>query len=290
MRSEASGGENVRGIGARLRAARERRGLTVLQAAEKLHADPRVLEALEAEDFALLGADVYVRGHLRRYAEAVGESPEALQDLYVDSIRPAFPDLTRIPRGDSGHRSSPLMLAALLAVVGLALVGSLWWFLSLPNERARPLTEALPASAAGTARAAPGPAPSGSGISGTTGGARAVQSGGAPPARDAGSAVPTSSTAQAQLDLKFSAISWVEISDADGRRLLEGLFAAGSARAVSGSAPLRVVLGNAPAVALELNGQPVTLSGLVRRNGTAYLTIDRDGHASAAASRLAHGY
>ena len=73
MTGEA-GGESVRGIGARLRAAREQCGLTVLQAAERLHVDARILEALEAQDFAALGASVYVRGHLRRYAEAVGES------------------------------------------------------------------------------------------------------------------------------------------------------------------------------------------------------------------------
>ena len=47
----AAGGAGVRGIGARLRSAREQRALTVLQAAEKLHVDPRVLDALESEDF-----------------------------------------------------------------------------------------------------------------------------------------------------------------------------------------------------------------------------------------------
>jgi transcriptional regulator with XRE-family HTH domain len=42
MASEADG-QPARGIGARLRAARERRGFTVLQAAEKLHVDARTL-------------------------------------------------------------------------------------------------------------------------------------------------------------------------------------------------------------------------------------------------------
>ena len=70
------------GIGARLRGARERSRLTILQAAERLHVDPDILEALEADDFAALGAPVYVKGHLRHYAELVGESPEALFELY----------------------------------------------------------------------------------------------------------------------------------------------------------------------------------------------------------------
>src|SRR5579863_7706310 len=106
MTSEAPG-PDVRGIGARLRAARERTGLTVLAAAEKLHVDARVLEALEAEDFAALGADVYVRGHLRHYAELLGEQPGELQELYAGSRQAALrPDLTRIPRSEPPGRTA----------------------------------------------------------------------------------------------------------------------------------------------------------------------------------------
>jgi cytoskeleton protein RodZ len=278
MTSEA-GGESARGIGARLRAAREKRALTVLQAAERLHVDARVLEALEAQDFAALGADVYVRGHLRRYAEAVGESAAELQELYAGSAPSAAPDLTRIPRGESANRSSPLLLAALLLVVGFALVGVLWWFLTLPRETAQPLAAATPAPAAAVSAAG---AAAGAAVT-----AAAPDGDAAPPG--AGGSRPAGNGAQAQLSLKFLALSWVEISDADGRRLLDGLYARGSVREVSGTAPLRVVLGNAPAVDLELNGRPVTIAGLVHRNGSAYLLIDGSGRASAAAPRLAHG-
>lgn len=278
MTSEA-GGESVRGIGARLRAAREQRGLTVLQAAEQLHVDARILEALEAQDFAALGAGVYVRGHLRRYAEAVGESAAELQELYAGSAPPP-PDLTRIARGDFGKRSSPLVLAALLLAVGFALAGVLWWLLTLPRDKAQPLAAAAPATAAGGADAA---------AAGGRGAAAARQGSAAPPAAGSGGPLSASGAAQAQLNVRFSALSWVEISDADGRRLLHGLYAPGSMREVSGTAPLRVVLGNAPAVDLQLNGHPVTIAGLVHRNGSAYLLIDGSGRASAAAARLAHG-
>lgn len=81
MASEAGG--DARGIGARLRGAREKRGLTILQAAEKLHVDARMLEALEAGNFAALGALVYVRGHLRRYAELLGEPPPEPAEQYA---------------------------------------------------------------------------------------------------------------------------------------------------------------------------------------------------------------
>ena len=272
MASEA-GAPTDRGTGARLRTAREKKGLTVLQAAEKLHVDARVLEALEAEDFAALGADVYVRGHLRRYAELVGESPSELQELYSGGVQAARPDLTRIPRAAPAAHSSALALPALLAVVGVAIAGIVWWALHLPGQRAR---EVVPAAAA-PATATPAEAPA------------AAPAGGALPTTSLRSAPPPAASAAAQLQLNFTAASWVDISDASGHRLLHGLIAPGTTRSLSGALPLRVVLGNSPAVALRLNGQPVSADGLMHRDGSVRLLIDAGGRATAAPARLAHG-
>jgi cytoskeleton protein RodZ len=269
--TSAAPGPDVRGIGARLRAARELKGLTMLQAAEKLHVDARVLEALEAEDFAALGADVYVRGHLRRYADLVGERPEELQELYAGTRQAAPPDLTRIPRSEPPGRSTRLLLPALLLVIGCALAGLLWWFLSLPGEKARPLGPAPPASNAVPAE----------------GGAPADTTGAA--ASPSGSAAPAGAGRAARLELTFSRGCWVEISDADGRRLLHGLIEAGGVRTLLGTPPLAVVLGNSPAVTLQLNGRPVSFADLVHRDGSARLLIDAAGHATPAAARLARG-
>ena len=280
MMAEVPGGE-LRGIGARLRAAREKRGLTLLQAAERLHLDAGIVQALEAENFTALGADVYVRGHLRRYAEAVGESPTQLQELYADSRQVLRPDLTRIPRGQPEKSSSWLLLPAVLLVVGFAMAGLLWWLLTLPGEKAHALpARPTPAAAAAAADAAPGteqpafPAPAGT---------NAAPAGGSP-------AGPSTGTGpQARLDLNFSGASWVDISDVHGRHLLHGLIEAGSTRSLMGSAPLLVVLGNAPVVTLRLNGQAVLPGTLVRRDGSAHLMIDAAGRVSAPAPRLAHG-
>jgi len=278
MASEA-GGDGVRGIGARLRTAREKRGLSVLEAAERLRVDACVIEALESENFAVLGVDVFVRGHLRRYAEAVGESAAQLQELYAARAT-VVPDLTRIARAGSHSRPSPLLLPARLLVVAVALTGALWWFLSLPQEKGQPLERTTPAAPVGVdaGSAAGGAAPrSAQGLPGDT----------SPPPR--APSVPAPAAGQAQLDVRFSALSWVEISDAEGRRLLQGLYARGSTRQVRGAAPLRIVLGNAPGVELQLNGKPVQLAGLVHRDGSAYLSIDGTGRVSPAAPRLAHG-
>jgi cytoskeleton protein RodZ len=279
--SEA-GGEEARSIGARLRAARETKGLTILQAAERLHVDPRVIEALEAQNFEALGADVYVRGHLRRYAEAVGESAAQLRELYTSGPRAARPDLTRIPRAAPRSASPRLMLPALLVVVGFGVAGLLWWGLSLQGQKAQPVLPATPAAGAVAPATPPGapdtraPALPGAESGGTSGA----------PAAARGAAAALGGT---QLALSFSAASWVEVSDANGRRLLQGLIDAGSERKLAGAAPLRVILGNAPAVSLQVNGRAVGLAGLVRRDGSARLLIDEAGRASAAPPRLAHG-
>ena len=139
MAAEAGGAIRA-GIGTRLRAAREKKGLTLLQAAERMHVDARILESLEAEDFAALGAPVYARGHLRHYAELVGESPTELQQLYADSTKaaPAQPDLTRIARVEPESDPGKLVGPAVIGVVAVALVGIVWWLFTLSGEKVQP--------------------------------------------------------------------------------------------------------------------------------------------------------
>lgn len=265
MTMSEAGGEARCGIGTRLRRGRETRGLTVLQAAEKLHVDARILESLEAEDFAALGAPVYARGHLRRYADLVGEHYAELQSLYPATAQPAGPDLRRIPRGEPDRRSPHLVLLALLVLLGFAVVGLLWWLLALPSTKAQPVA------------------------AGPVGSASAEQLMTAIDAQAAARAAPGAGAEEARLALKFYGVSWAEVTDASGRRLFEGLNAPDSARTVSGTPPLRVVIGNAPGVTVQLNGTRVALEGLLRRDGTARFTIDGSGHAAALPPLVAHG-
>src|SRR5262245_51435744 len=125
----------ARSIGERLRAGRERAGLSVPAAAEKLHLDIKVIEALEADRFAELGASVYVRGHLRRYGDFVGEPGIELVNAYsaTTESRPPPPDLTQIPHAE--HRADPRRLVTPLVGLGCALVlaAAIWWVLAGPR-------------------------------------------------------------------------------------------------------------------------------------------------------------
>lgn len=68
--------------GGLLRQEREQRGLTVQQVSEQLLLDTWLVEALEENRFLALGAPVYAKGHLRKYAVLLGLSPDLILARY----------------------------------------------------------------------------------------------------------------------------------------------------------------------------------------------------------------
>lgn len=58
------------------------------------------------------------------------------------------------------------------------------------------------------------------------------------------------------LKLRFTADSWVEVTDRDGHRLYENLARTGDQISLSGAAPFAVKLGFSQGVILEFNGEP----------------------------------
>ena len=263
------------GIGARLRGARERSRLTILQAAEKLHVDPDILEALEAENFAALGAPVYVKGHLRHYADLVGESAEALFELYSQGTRVPQPDLTRIPKAQRDE-TSRLVGPAVVLVMVFAVAGTIWWGLSLLRRPLRTVAARPVPVTVGPSAPVPQEQP-----------ALPVA-----PASAAESSSPTKALPPAgQIDvvLTYSADSWTEVYDATGRRLLYGICTGPGRRKLQGVPPLSVMLGNAGDVSIEVGGRTESFSRFVRSDHTARFLIAADGRALAAAPRKKGG-
>jgi cytoskeleton protein RodZ len=317
-------------IGARLKAGRERMGMTLLQLAEKLHVDPKVLEAVEADQFDQLGASVYARGHIKRYAELVNENGAELVAHYSAITKPVMPDLTQLPKAAHHADLRKLVLPSLVVLIAFALVGMVWWILqnvqNTPSAGPQPVPVATDAEAAtavssdvptgdastttppaaetpatapneparagqpATPSAAPGPRPSATAAprralvgnppprAGTTAGAvSTAQISKASLKRDAQAAADRARGRIVSVTLKFSADSWVEVYDSKGERLFYDIGAASSSHSVSGSPPLRVVLGNAPAVSLDINGKAAKLPASVMQDSGAQFTINRSG-------------
>jgi cytoskeleton protein RodZ len=259
--------------GGMLRAERERRGYSVQHTAEEMHLDMRVIEALEANRFEALGAPVYARGHLRKYATILGLSPATVLARYEALV--GMPgDPTPVPtalatpvRVVERRRVSKLPL---WIVAAIAIVAGLAWLVfellqnrevdsATTNEVVAPTVAQQPAVNEPTIvsePAAQAPAPA----------AQAT-----PPAPPS---LPTAG--EVRLRLEFTEPSWAEIYDASGKRLLFDMGTPGRVRTVAGAPPLRVNLGLASAVNAQVDDRPIVIPRRAGKDGAKFL-IEADG-------------
>jgi cytoskeleton protein RodZ len=286
------------GLGSRLAAAREAAGLSLPEAAERLHLDAATLAALEREHYQTLGAAVYVRGHLRRYAELLGLPVAEIEAAYgrTSGAVSGMPDLRRVatPLEAAGTPSWSMRPGPAAAVAVLLAVAALvWWAMRMPHSsRGAAPGSAAPAANDSTVSAPPAepetrPAPVPAALPPAPPPAPPAQSApagsGVPPA--VGLTVPHGATApgaapapgSVRLALQFRENSWVEIYDANGARLLYELATAGSERTLHGGAPLRILLGNPGGVNLAVDGRPVTFGEPVRGDSPLRLSLDGSG-------------
>ena len=78
--------------GERLAEARRERQISVLEIAKELHLDEAKVRALEKNEFDTLGAPVFAKGHLRKYAQLVGvDEGDMLADYYGLTRSQAIP-------------------------------------------------------------------------------------------------------------------------------------------------------------------------------------------------------
>jgi cytoskeleton protein RodZ len=73
-------------------------------------------------------------------------------------------------------------------------------------------------------------------------------------------AVATGTSGANEVELKATSDSWVGVTDATGKRLLQRLLLAGETVAVDGPAPLKLTIGNAKGTSLKFRGQPVAVA------------------------------
>ena len=81
----------VSALGEEFRSAREARGLSLSDVAERLHIRSVYLAAIEDEDWHVIGAPVYVRGFMRTYARFLGLDPEAAVARFAAAVPAGTP-------------------------------------------------------------------------------------------------------------------------------------------------------------------------------------------------------
>ncbi len=309
--SEVTPGVAAPGVetpGALLKRERERRALSVEQAAEDLHLDPWIIEAIEANRFQALGAPVYAKGHLRKYATQLALPVDDIVARY-DSLqdRPSVIDpiplaiAAPVPQPRRSHKGivmtvGGLVIVAVLTWVVIEFVGPL-----LNKSSSAPVATAVPAVPA-PVEVAPATAPVAADSTSVASvpaepSAPAQQppisevvapSISTPPAQSRPAApveaqAMSSSTAAAptegalQVRLRFSGDSWTEVYDAQGARLMFAMGTAGRTRTITGVPPLQFTVGSVSAVTMEVNGEPVAIPRRDGRESTRFV-IEADGN------------
>lgn len=298
--------------GALLKRERERRALSVEQAAEELHLDPWIIEAIEANRFQALGAPVYAKGHLRKYATQLALPVDDIVARY-DSLhdRPVLID--PIPNAMVAPLPAPRrsFKGVAMTSIGLVIVAALTWLFvevvaprlgnnesTAMNTAPAPIAPAstpvvAPASSEVASVAVPAPVEQAAPVVEASGAAASEASSTsasipapaqvptAPAATQANEPIVASTAAATQgalqVRLQFSGDSWTEIYDAQGARLMFAMGSAGRTRTVSGVPPLQFTVGSVSAVSLEVNGEPVVIP---RRDGreSSRFVIEADGN------------
>jgi len=240
-------------LGEEFRRAREARGQTISDVAERLHIRSVYLAAIEDEDWAAIGAPVYIRGFMRTYARYLGLDPEAAVARISEAPAPAerrgsaAPPVTTTAEDRSGGRM-PSVALLLVVVIAVALVGFVAYQYGQYRLQgaAPPVAAASPTAAAEAAAPAASPADAG----GASPAAASLPEDGASPL-----IAPAPLASGPQLGVRLTETSWLRIV-VDGKVALEGTFPAGTEKSFTGKVAT-VRIGNAGGVQIAVDGRPV---------------------------------
>jgi cytoskeleton protein RodZ len=275
--------EAAQALGQKLKAERERRGVSAQKMADDMHLDAWVIDALEAGDYERIGPAVYAQGHLRKYANILGVSATQETTAAPPKLAGPPPPTPIIRLDPPGAGSSIWPTVGGFAAVALVAGGIAWW---RPWHTTRAASAAAPAPLAASVPApestsAGEPAAAAAVDAGSTGetatetATEAVASAGetahaseatarsdvaaAAAATPAGPVELTPGVGRAQLRLSFSADSRVAVYDYTGKPVFTGNGRANSVKTLSGMAPFRVYLGFASGVQLQVNDRAVAI-------------------------------
>ncbi|MDH3748736.1 MAG: DUF4115 domain-containing protein [Gammaproteobacteria bacterium] len=269
--------------GERLAEARRQQQITVLEVAKELHLDEMKVRALEQNKFETLGAPVFAKGHLRKYAQLVGVSiDDLLADYYQLNRASGMPPVVGKVRKQAREVSPGPWIAAIIVV--LVVATSYWYFVVrdasvtvAPQIATEPQALDIEPAPVVDEQIIDAPAPEASGLEDSPPDQPVVLPDSAPEVIESQPVAEPVSQALAEgevrLTMRFSGDCWTEISDASGRRLFFDLGRNGRNVNVSGRGPLSVLFGNAENVAVSVNGEDYTIAAADRRGRTARLTI-----------------
>ncbi len=300
-----------------LSGARRHRGWSRERVAQELNLDLETVSALEEDRFDALGAPVFARGHLRKYALILGLDPDAVLSAY-DAVAAELPAPTGTPApdlADATTRRGGGVWRWFLVVLIVVALGVLIWRVSSNGDMPKPDTASegpgvlqtpgsseptvstetdsgqpsvitLPAptqimdgdSVMADTVVEPTPEPLTPKVSEEDAAAAEVDVTQADVVQS--EPPPAPPTDLVRVELVFSADSWVEVRDFRGGRLIYQLGRQGDRRTIAGEPPLRVFLGYVDGVSITVDDTLLQIPAERRLGNTARFTIPLDAASS----------
>ena len=260
--------------GERLADARHAQQISVLEIAKELHLDEPKVRALERNDFDMLGAPVFAKGHLRKYAQLVQvDQNDVIADYYQLTRAASMPPVVSArPRARREMSPGP-WIAVIVAIIVVAT--AYWWFTSRPVIVDEPQGELIPEESMPEPEPESEPEHEPETVAADVDDSLVLESAAESPEVLVADTVqmPVLSDGQMRMLVTYSGDCWTEVTDAKGRRLFFGLGTDGRTVELSGEAPFNVLFGNADSVSIRVNGSDRAISAAERRGRTARLTI-----------------
>ncbi|WP_327288399.1 helix-turn-helix domain-containing protein [Streptomyces sp. NBC_01198] len=236
-------------VGHALAQARIAAGLSIDEVSTSTRVRVPIVQSIEQDDFSRCGGDVYARGHIRTLARAVGLDPEPLIAQYAAEhgteveVAPVAPVYSSEKIRSEPRRPNwtAAMVAAIVAVVGFVAYTAVTGGNDGNGAKADPAPPTPSSSTKPTGHTpgthTPSPDPTGSVIAA------------APPGK---------------VTVKISAeggVSWVQATDHNGKRLFQGSLKKGASQIFTDDKKIKLVVGNAGAVQLFVNGKDLGAAG-----------------------------
>jgi len=268
------------GFGAKLRDARERRGVSLRQIANATKISVGALEALERNDISRLPGGIFSRAFVRSYAIEVGLDPESTIQEFIaqfpnDSVTQGHPSSDRVEDHEAVESDQKTAGTFLwLAVISVPVAIALMYFTASgrgqtarPQEKPtatavdppkRPEPEASRPASEPPAAVAPKPPEAAK--------AEPKPADGAPPAAD----VPTD-----RLSVAVTATRpcWVSAT-VDGQKKIERLLQPGDQETVDVRREMVITAGDATAITLTFNGADARPLGKAGEVVTARINLN----------------
>lgn len=219
-------------LGSSLREVRKSSGYSIAELSARTRIPESVIEDLEQDNFSTCGGAAYARGHIRNIANICGADVENLLSLFESQTIPLNKSIRELlndnnvtkPKAIKRPLSWKSLAGVLTGLVGLALFGG--FIISSSNSpQTNSPTTTVPSSETG---------PVASRIDGV----------------------------EVTL-LGVNGLSWVAVSDSTGTTLYSGRIRQGESKTFTDNQLIYLVLGNAGAIDLIVNGEKLGTAGEV---------------------------